>query len=62
MADMPAISDHYKRKYCQDDYRTCARFRIFKDFGRENVPSNLFPNQEGDVLDIAEKLRKAGKK
>jgi hypothetical protein len=58
MADMPAISAHYKVKYCQNSYRTCARFRIFLEFGREKVPSNLFPNQEADVAEIAERLRR----
>lgn len=60
MADMPAISSRYKDKYCRDSYQTCARFQIFKEFGRENVPANLFPNQESSVPDISARLRKNG--
>jgi len=60
MADMPAISARYKDKYCRDSFRNCARFRIFVEFGREHVPSNLFPNQEASVAEIASRLRSSG--
>lgn len=56
MADMPAISERYKDKYCRDSFRSCARFQIYVEFGREHVPVNLFPNQEHSVADIKKRL------
>ena len=57
MADMPVISEHLKMKYCCDSFLKCARIRIYLEFGYENVPSTLFPNQEDDVTYIAKHLR-----
>jgi hypothetical protein len=38
------IGSIYKKWYCLKDNRTCARYMVFKKFGREAVPINLFPN------------------
>ena len=45
MANMPAMSDLYKTRYCHGEFDGCARFMIFKERGREAVPADLFPNQ-----------------
>jgi hypothetical protein len=45
MANMPAMADHYKKKYCQKDNGTCARWVVLQALGREKVPADLFPNQ-----------------
>jgi hypothetical protein len=58
MADMPAVADFLKEKYCRADYAACARYQIYLEFGRENVPAGLFPNEEGMVQDIAVDLRR----
>jgi hypothetical protein len=52
MANMPAIAESFKRRYCRGDNASCARYKVFKALGRERVPADLFPN-EGDR---AEKL------
>lgn len=57
MPDMPAVADFLKDKYCRGTYDICARFRIYREFGRENVPAGLFPNEEAMVQDIAVGLR-----
>lgn len=62
MPDMPEVAEYLKDKYCRKDFSKCARYRIYECFGRENVPSNLFPNEEELVEDISEKLKKSLKK
>lgn len=44
MANMPAMTDIYKQRYCKGSPATCARFVLAKTLGRENVPANLYPN------------------
>ena len=58
MPDMPAVAGYLKDKYCREDIEACARFRIYKEFGRENVPAGLFPNEEDMVPEIAADLRR----
>jgi len=43
MTDMPVMSGIMKDRYCRGDNSKCARYRIFKEVGREKVPSGLFP-------------------
>lgn len=61
MPDMPAVAGFLKDKYCRNGFEACARFRIYREFGRENVPAGLFPNEEVLVPEIAAGLRRAMK-
>jgi len=45
MQNMPALAGIMKKKYCQDDYSSCARHMIFEKMGKEAVPGGLYPNQ-----------------
>lgn len=47
MSANPATAGMYKRKYCQGDYASCARYRVFKARGKPAVPADLYPNQAG---------------
>lgn len=62
MPDMPAVAEFLKDKYCRDDFAVCARYQIYQEFGRENVPAGLFPNEESMVQAIAYDLRRKLKK
>jgi len=46
MADMPAVADLMKKRYCESDFQACARMKVVKALGRENVPTDMFPNQD----------------
>jgi len=46
MSHMPSMSDIYKARYCKGDNLACARHRVFASLGRENVPGDLFPNEQ----------------
>jgi hypothetical protein len=58
MPDMPAVAGYLKDKYCRGDFEACARFRIYKEFGRENVPPGLFPNEGEIVPEVVTGLRR----
>lgn len=45
MANMPALADTMKDKYCQGGFETCAWHQVFKVLSSEGVPLDLFPNQ-----------------
>ncbi len=44
MDEYPAGVAAMRRRYCQKDNSSCARYLIFKALGREKVPADLFPN------------------
>jgi hypothetical protein len=58
MPDMPAVAGYLKDKYCRGRFETCARFQVYKEFGRKNVPDGLFPHEEDMVPEVADRLRK----
>jgi hypothetical protein len=39
------IGKLYKTQYCEGDSSNCARYTVFKKFGKGTVPVNLYPNQ-----------------
>ncbi len=44
MAQMPSMASLYKERYCKGDSGQCARYLVFDALGRENVPTDLYPN------------------
>ena len=47
MANMPAMKDLYKDRYCRSEFHNCARYMVLKFKGKGNVPPDLFPNNRG---------------
>jgi hypothetical protein len=58
MASMPTTSHLLKKKYCQGDNSTCARFMVFSALGREQVPPTLYPNDGAQAHKILETAKK----
>lgn len=58
MPDMPDVAEYLKDKFCRKNFEKCARYRIYREFGRENVPASLFPNEEEMVPAISQELAK----
>jgi len=52
MSRMPAMAELLRHHYCAGEPAGCARFKVADEFGRDAVPSDLFPNQ----MDVAEEL------
>ena len=57
MAEMPVSVEVLKRRYCQHENKSCARYMIFKALGRAHVPSNLFPTNIERAKAILEQAR-----
>lgn len=49
MHTMPGMSELLKTRFCHGDFTCCARYRVFKAVGREQVPHDLFPTQVNRV-------------
>jgi hypothetical protein len=52
MKGMPKSTEYIKSTLCLGKYESCARFRIYKNLGGENVPYDLHPD------DTAEEVKK----
>ena len=44
VGDMPHSTDYLRDKYCNGDFNECARFKISKSYGMDNVPPHIFPD------------------
>ncbi len=44
----------FKRNYCLGDNSKCARYMVFKQLGKQAVPSDLYPNMHDRALKILE--------
>jgi len=53
MANMPVTASLLKRRYCQGDNSTCARYMVFKALGK--APADLFPNKPEEAKEIISK-------
>lgn len=45
MAELSALADMMKKKYCRTDQSQCARAIVSKSLGKDKVPTDMFPNQ-----------------
>jgi len=54
MANMPGKTVMIKKKYCLGNNTQCARFIVAGKLGKENVPSDLYP----DDLERADEILK----
>lgn len=52
MAGKPAITSIMKKKYCLGDAPSCARYMVCDALGKENVPTNLFPNMLEKAMEM----------
>ena len=49
LPDLRQIAPHLETIFCCDRYSKCARYRVHRRFGQENVPLALFPNDSFNV-------------
>jgi len=58
MPDTSGLGAMYKKKYCQGDNLSCARYIAAKELGGDNIPRTLYPNNIEDAKKlIAEKKK-----
>ena len=58
MENLPKTVEYIKQKQCLKDYETCNRFKMYKEFGGENIPPWLDPDDTEEVEKIIRCLRK----
>jgi len=59
MRNMPTTAGVLKHQYCLGEWMECARYVVFKEFGREAVPPDLFPDETERVSGVLAVLRGA---
>lgn len=52
---LEAVQDVMRKKYCRDDFASCARYIVCMALGREKVPPTLVPSQIERARDIIAK-------
>jgi len=52
MANMPAVADMMKEKYCKGDSSSCARFMVFKAKGKDFVPADMYPRDVAKAKEL----------
>lgn len=52
MKNMPGTSSVFKKKYCKDDFASCARYVVCEALGKNAVPDDLYPNQSERAQEI----------
>jgi hypothetical protein len=57
MGSFPKTAAYIKQKLCLGDYESCNRFRIYKEFGGENIPPDLDPVDTEEVKKVMQCLR-----
>ena len=49
-SEMPHTAAYLKDKYCKRDFAGCARFLVSKSYGKDRVPTYLYPNDIYETL------------
>ena len=57
LANMPTVSGYLKKEYCNSDYTLCARFTVRNEVGVENVPIDMFPNEQKRAQEIIARVK-----
>lgn len=52
------LGSMYKKKYCEGDRSSCARYMVSSRLGKEFVPANLYPNMKDKAEEILAKNKK----
>ncbi|MCL6269836.1 hypothetical protein M3P05_07765 [Sansalvadorimonas sp. 2012CJ34-2] len=57
LVDMPATEALTKKKYCHDDFKSCARYIVTIEVGAEHVADSLFPNNNEQAERVITRVR-----
>jgi hypothetical protein len=58
MKGMPKAADYIKNNLCLGNHEVCNRFKIYKEFGGQEIPFDLDPNDTEEVKKVLQCLRK----
>jgi len=57
MKDLPKAAEYIRDRICRDNYQSCNRFRIYREYGKEHIPGDLDPDDIMEAKRIIECLR-----
>lgn len=57
MQGMPKTAEYIKNRLCFGNYEACNRYRIYEEFGKSSIPSDLDPDDAEQVRKILKCLR-----
>ncbi len=46
MKNMPKTEDYIKKRLCFDDYASCNRYMIYKEYGKDSIPHDFDTDYE----------------
>ncbi len=58
MQYLPKAAEYIQNMLCFGDHQACNRFRIYKEFGANNIPPDLDPDDTEQVKKVIQCLRK----
>lgn len=58
MKDLPKSAEFIKNRLCHGDFPSCSRYRIYKKFGRDDIPPFLYLSDAKQAQKAARCLRK----
>lgn len=57
MKNLPKSAEYIRNKLCLGDFESCSRFKMYKEFGGENIPPYLDFNDTEEVKKALQCLR-----
>jgi hypothetical protein len=60
MAKMPKSASAFKQNYCKGEFDKCARYMVFKNIGKQAVPSDMFPPMRERAIQIIRAAQRSG--
>lgn len=57
MKNLPKTAEYIQNKLCYGDYKSCNRFKIYKESGGADVPFDLNPSDTEEVKKAMRCLR-----
>lgn len=54
VVNLPSTAKSFEEKFCKIDNESCARYVVYKQLGKNLVPTDLFPNEMGKAISIVE--------
>ena len=57
LGELPKAAEYIRARLCLHDYERCNRYLVYREFGREQVPFGLDPDDATEAERVARCLR-----
>lgn len=58
MKELPRSAAYMKKNLCLNNHGACSRFKIYQEYGLENIPTDLDPEDAKQLEKIRECLKR----